>query len=193
MPPSDPNASKVNTLTGVLVTFCILFTILLVYLLYRIFAKRGSDRNTGVLPTASGQYNRSSAWGWVTRYLKFNPSKASVALSSRFRSEGRRSFTVLQNPSSPPGILAEAEPGMQQKSTTESRWALIMSWRDRTVREAEMPSLPPTSSAPTTVFSGPSLGTPAVGPLRVQRPQQPQDRPETTRTQPRRMFAVMNV
>lgn len=190
-------------LTGVLVVICILFAIVLAVLLYRLFAtkaRRSKKADVEVLHTSTGETGRPSVWGWINRYLSSNTKTRRIAFEPslfvagrpRLQSEGTKDLTLSQVPASrqrqSQPILAEDEPETQPRG----RWAFVMSWRDRAVGEAEIPSLPPTSHAPTTVFSGPTFGLGEVHPLNSSRTPQQQKAPATLRTQPRRGFTVMN-
>lgn len=200
------NSSKVKALTGVLVTVCILFTITLVYLLYRLYTtrKRRVDSPSRVdmesLHTPSPKTGRLFVWGWLTRCLSSNASKRSFSFNrslfvvgrSGSRGENAKDFTPLDmtaggQPQPQPVLTEEVLPETQSRS----RWAFVMSWRDRAMREAQIPTLPPTSHAPTTIFSGPNATSQTVHhkPLKGQ---QQQDAPETTRTQTRRTFTIVN-
>lgn len=217
-PPSATTAtqsstsSKSKVVTGVLVSVCLLFAIVLAYLLYRLFKARArrskalSKVGNEVLPTSTRKIGKPSTWGRMKQYLHFNSSSGSRSISfnpsllvanrPRSQSESTKDLASSQLPTSgqrhSQAILAEDEPETRSaKPAVDGRWAFIMSWRDRAIREAEIPSLPPTSHAPTTIFSGPSLRHPQVHPSQSQRPQQ-QEAPVTPRTQPRRCFTIMN-
>ncbi|KAF9454926.1 hypothetical protein P691DRAFT_691072 [Macrolepiota fuliginosa MF-IS2] len=197
----SPDMFKSKILTGVLVTVCLLFGIVLAYLLRGFWTTKirwpRPRTATEVLPISTQQTRQPFVWRWLGRCLgfrsinrgvPFNPSLF-VANRPQSQSESMKDLALpqLHGQRQSEAISLEDELETQsKKSATEGRWAFITSWRDRTVQEAEIPSLPPTSNAPTTILSD---LTPQVRPLQSHRPQQQE---ETPGTQPRRGFTIMN-
>ncbi|KXN89812.1 hypothetical protein AN958_04816, partial [Leucoagaricus sp. SymC.cos] len=199
---SMTHPSKSKVLTGVLVAICILFAIVLAYLLYRLYHTRVQRPKTltkadiETIPASQKQITRPSVWGWVTRLINVNASKRSIAFNPslfvagrpRLRSESSKDLPGQHHSQA---ILLHDELDTDfKKSVSGSRWAFITSWRDRAVMEAEIPSLPPTSHAPTTVLSGPTLARPSTRQI-LQQQQQQQDASGTQRPA-RRTFTIMN-
>ncbi|KAJ3560363.1 hypothetical protein NP233_g10888 [Leucocoprinus birnbaumii] len=199
---SKSTPSKTKVLTGVLIAICLLFGIVLAYFIYRVYSSRSRRRigqaqgDVELLPASPKQASHPTMWGWFRRYLNLNVSKRSISFNPtllvagrpRLRSESTKDLSGRHSPA----IFEDEMDTHSKKPISEGRWAFIASWRDRAVREAEIPSLPPTSHAPTTVVSGPVLGHPenhTIQPLRIQSQQ-----PETPGSQRpvRRGFTVMN-
>lgn len=204
-PGSAPSNSSKKALTGVLVTICILFTIALAYLLYRLYMTRKrlnspSRVDMENLQTSSPRTGRPFVRRWLTRYLSSNTSNRSFSFHnslfvvSRLRpQEGSvKSFTPLE-------MTASRQPQRQPDPTEEvlsetqsrGRWAFVMSWRDRTMREGHIPTLPPTSYAPTTNFSGSNVMSQTAD-HKPSKGQQKLNAPGTARPQTRRTFAIVN-
>lgn len=200
---SGTASSKTKVLTGALVAICLLFGIALAYLIYRICTTRArrpkalSNDDIEILPTTTEQASHSPVQGWIARYFSFNVTKPTLSFNPallmvgrpRLRSESTKDSSGQRQSQA---IFEDEVDTNSKKPVSEGRWAFITSWRDRAIREAEIPSLPPTSHAPTTVISGPALVRPDGHTTQPQRNQL--QRPQTPGAQrtARRGFTVMN-